>query len=374
MHKKAILFALLAGASFSLSAAPGGAPSSWSNEEAQWQQFKAKNAFSELDAEMGKMEARKATPTAAPATPTQAPAIRTEPTPTPTLTPTQPMAIQVVVEVKPSPQPRPIVPGNGVQEIIDCADICPQMVAIPPGRFLRGSPENEDGRRANEGPQQEVNIAYWLAISRLQVSREEWQRCVKDDACSRQSFSLRDHEMLLPAQSISWNEAQQYIAWLNKKTGKKYRLLSEAEWEYALRATSTTPYWWGKEFDKDKVKPYREDYRPVGYNPPNPWGLYDMLGRNPEWVQDCYHSNFVYDPIFKVTAPPFDGSAWEKNADCNYRVVKGAPAEFAAGAYRSAVRHGNYVSQSYANILDHHSISMSFRIARTLAQSEALMR
>lgn len=341
------------------------APSSFNDEAAQWQQFKAKQGISELDAEMEKLEpSRKPAPTPAPVVvivPVAVPVAIPAPTPVPTIKP-QPLPVPVIAP-KPAPVPVPVI-GDNMREIIDCSDICPQMVAIPPGKFLRGSPESEEGRRANEGPQQEVTIGYWLAVSRIQVTRGEWNRCVAEEKCPGKGSDYDQRRELLPAYNISWDQAQQYIAWLNKKTKQNYRLLTEAEWEYVVRAGTTTAYWWGEEFDKSKVKPFREEYQPIGYNPANPWGLYDMVGRQSEWVQDCYHDSFVYNPTFKLTAPPFDGSAWEKNADCNIRVLRGRPTSDRVGM-RSAYRFGDRKGDGGG-----YGSSYGFRIAKTLKPSE----
>ena len=124
-----------------------------------------------------------------------------------------------------------------------------------------------------------------------------------------------------PVINVSWDDAQQYVAWFSKMTGRPYRLLTEAEWEYAARAGSTTAYFWGDEIGKGNANctgcGSQWDNRqtsPVGSFKPNAFGLYDMAGNVWQWVQDCYHDN--YD------GAPTDGSAWTIG-DCSRRVVRG---------------------------------------------------
>jgi formylglycine-generating enzyme required for sulfatase activity len=128
-------------------------------------------------------------------------------------------------------------PGS---EFRECARGCPVMVVISAGRFIMGSPEHELDRRASEGPQHEVTIGAPFAVSKFEVTFEEWDTCVAASACSRVMDAWGRGEM--PVINVSWDDARQYVDWLSRSTGKQYRLLTEAEWEYAARAGSTSRY------------------------------------------------------------------------------------------------------------------------------------
>ncbi len=139
-----------------------------------------------------------------------------------------------------------LTPGS---EFRECARGCPVMVVIAAGRFIMGSPDHELDRRASEGPQHEVTIAGPFAVSKFDVTFEEWDACVATSACSRAMDAWGRGEM--PVINVSWDDARQYVDWLSRSTGKQYRLLTEAEWEYAARAGSTTRYSWGDEVGTD---------------------------------------------------------------------------------------------------------------------------
>ena len=198
----------------------------------------------------------------------------------------------------------------------ECAKDCPEMIVIPAGEFMMGSPATEKGRYDNEGPQHRVTIAKPFAVSKFDVTFADWDACVSVGGCpqaSRQSGFGTGHNSR--SSMSSWDDAQQYVAWLSKMTGKPYRLLTEAEWEYAARAGTTTAYYWGDEIGKGNANcngcGSQWDNRqtsPVGSFKPNAFGLYDMAGNVWQWVQDCYHDN--YD------GAPTDGSAWT-GGDCS---------------------------------------------------------
>ncbi|MEX0644706.1 MAG: SUMF1/EgtB/PvdO family nonheme iron enzyme [Parvularculaceae bacterium] len=188
----------------------------------------------------------------------------------------------------------------------DC-DACPQMAALQGGKFLMGSPATETGRNAYEGPQHEVTVKPF-AMSVYEVTVEEWAVCAADGACE----AKRNSDGKLPVLGVSWREARDYAKWLSKKTGRAYRLPSEAEWEYAARAGAKTAYWWGESFKRAQVPSGAA--KPVGSFEANAFGLHDVLGNAREWVEDCYVNNFA--------ATPTDGSA-AKSGDCARRVIRG---------------------------------------------------
>ena len=162
--------------------------------------------------------------------------------------------------------------------------------------------------------------------------------------------------------NVSWDDAKQYVAWLANVTGKPYRLVTEAEYEYATRAGTTTAYPWGNDIGENKANCEscgshwdNKQTAPVGSFDPNQFGLYDMVGNVLEWTEDCVHSN--YD------GAPTDGSAWIKGGDCNTRIIRGASWNNSPDDLRSADRiEGSKDNRSYVS---------GFRVARTLSTGAA---
>ena len=204
------------------------------------------------------------------------------------------------------------------------------MVSLPGGSFLMGSPDTEAERNDSEGPQHRVSLQPF-AISRTAVSFADYDRFV---AATRRKlpndagWGRGDR----PVIHVSWHDAKAYAEWLSDQTGKHYRLPTEAEWEYAARAGTTTAFWSGNCINTDqanyngnhdyagrgvKTGKYRKQTVPVGSLPANPWGLYEMAGNVWEWAEDCWHDNYQNAPI--------DGSAWSNDAggDCARRVLRG---------------------------------------------------
>ncbi len=195
-------------------------------------------------------------------------------------------------------------------QFADC-DTCPTMIALPGGAFQMGSPDTELGRTGNEGPLHTVTVQPF-AISETEVTFDQWDACIADGGCS---YSPSDHGFGrggLPVLSISWQDAQSYTSWLSAKSGRAYRLPTEAEWEYAARAGTNTPYWWGASFDRS-IAPMSAP-RDAASLPANPFGVKGMLVNAREWVQDCYVNSY--------TAAPVDGTA-RTNGDCGRRVLRG---------------------------------------------------
>ncbi|HEX5864225.1 MAG TPA: formylglycine-generating enzyme family protein, partial [Casimicrobiaceae bacterium] len=247
---------------------------------------------------------------------------------------------------------RALKPGNSFRE---CAKDCPEMVVVPAGEFMMGSPPTEKGRYSNEGLQHKVAIAKPFAVSRFDVTFADWDACVSARGCPQVGDSGFGRETR-PVINVSWDDAQQYVAWFSKMTGKSYRLLSEAEWEHAARAGSTTAYFWGDEIGEGNANCYgcgsqwdNRETSPVGSFKPNAFGLYEMAGNVWQWVQECYHGN--YD------GAPTDGSAWAIG-DCNNRVVRGGSWLGIPQYVRSASR--------YRLTTDVRGSNISFRLGRTL--------
>lgn len=273
----------------------------------------------------------------------------------------------------------------------DCPQ-CPQMVVVPKGSFTMGSPSSEAGRGDDEGPQHRVAIGRPFAVSKFEVMRGEFGEFVRESGydAGNECFVWagsrveRQHGKnwadpgyrqsdAHPAACVSWNDAKAYADWLSRKTGQTYRLLSEAEWEYAARAGTETKYSFGdRESDlcrhgngpdlttKESGGPTTWDYAecqdgfgltaaPVGSFGANRFGLHDMHGNVWEWVEDGYQDNYH--------GVPLDGSAWIP-ADSQYRVYRGGHYAFAPRVLRSASR--------YRNSPDSRSSALGFRVARTL--------
>ena len=210
----------------------------------------------------------------------------------------------------------------------ECID-CPQMVVVPAGAYTMGSPPGEAGRVADEGPRLRITVDRPVAVGRFEVSFAEWDACVAGGGCN--GYRPSDEGWgrgQRPVINVSWDDAQAYVDWLSRKTGKPYRLLTEAEWEYAARGGRATPYWTGAAIDPAQANIAGKigQTRPVGAYAPNPFGLYDTAGNVWEWASDC-------------AIPKAADTAGDANAptqDCSVRVVRGGGWGTAAPLVRSA--------------------------------------
>lgn len=273
-----------------------------------------------------------------------------------------------------------VAPGDSFNE---CRN-CPEMIVLPAGEFLMGSPLNEPERRVNE-PQHKVVFSKDFALSATPVTWIQWEACVRDNWCNgeaveealRKNFDGTQNDNysdygrgLRPVVGVSWFDAQNFVGWLNWKTGEddSYHLPSEAEWEYAARAGTSTAFPWGSSVDHERGNfglpghgirggkiegrdAWLDETSPVDSFPPNAWGIYDMHGNIFEWTQDCYELDFANAPV--------DGGA-NTEGDCSVRVFRsgtfssnpymqrsarrGAP-------YPSTVRGRNYLGFRVAKIL-----------------------
>jgi formylglycine-generating enzyme required for sulfatase activity len=244
----------------------------------------------------------------------------------------------------------------------ECA-ACPEMIVVPAGSFAMGSPASEAGHQNEESPQHSVSFAKSFAVARFAVTFEEWDACAVDGGCN--GYRPADQgwgRARRPVINVSWSDAESYVSWLSRKTGRGYRLLSEPEREYVTRAGTTTPFWWGSSIStsdanydgnhtyNDGVEgESREQTVPVDAFKPNPWGLYQVHGNIWEWTQDCYQDSY--------NGAPADGSAWT-SGDCSRRVARGGSWGSSPEVLRSAYRIG-IASVSSGNLL-------GFRVARTL--------
>ena len=244
----------------------------------------------------------------------------------------------------------------------DCA-ACPEMMRIPAGSFVMGSPESEPRRFSREGPQHRVSVPAF-AMGRYGVTFAEWDECVADGGCNGyQPDDVGWGRGDRPVIKVSWGNAQSYIVWLNSKVpGTLYRLPSEAEWEHAARAGTTTPFWWCDTITPDqanydgsyaynggKTGQYRSKTVPVGSFEANKFGLYNVHGNVWEWVQDSWHG--TYD------GAPTDGSIWS-GGNSRRKVACGGSWSVNPRFFRSAL--------CYYNAPDGQGHILRFRVARTL--------
>lgn len=289
----------------------------------------------------------------------------------------------------------------------DCPD-CPEMVVIPKGTFTMGSPENEEGHTVVEGPQKSVHVAQFAA-GKFDVTRGQWEAFVKAThrpivkGCAFSGFTdtaRKDwdanpdaswrhlgfpQDNTHPAVCITWNDAQDYVRWLSQKTGYTYRLLTEAEWEYAARGGTTTAFPWGAVASHDFAN-YGADSgwtgmavgrdrwigtSPVGSFPPNSFGLYDMQGNVLQYVEDCFSAS--------LADVPADGAAYKAEVvvnmtgrysfmngkkSCDSRMVRGGDWGDPPRMIRSGFR--NWAPGRGFTLDNYRSGGVGFRVARTL--------
>lgn len=262
----------------------------------------------------------------------------------------------------------------------ECVD-CPVMVVVPSGGFLMGSSDSDIAEHrayANEGPQHMVTISQPFALGKYEVTFAEWDACVADNGC--RGYRAGDQGWgrgTRPVMNVSWDDAKLYARWLSQKTGKTYRLASEAEWEYAARAGSSGRFFFGN--DSKTLCKYANvadeagsqnirgpggfvtwelcndgyaNTAPVGSFAPNRFGLYDMLGNVSEWVEDVWHDNYE--------GAPADGSPWLSGGNTQLRIARGGSFANLEDGVRCAVRF-SYQAGSQGPLA-------GFRIARSLAE------
>ncbi|MCB2108419.1 MAG: SUMF1/EgtB/PvdO family nonheme iron enzyme [Rhodobacteraceae bacterium] len=238
----------------------------------------------------------------------------------------------------------------------DCAD-CPELLVIAPGAFVLGS----DSERAAFGPAVSVDIPEPFAISVTETTFDQYQACIDAGACDGAGSDHGWGRGRRPVINVSWDDANAYAAWLSAATGHRYRLPSEAEWEFAARAGTQTRYPWGDAVGRGRANcrtcgspPWGGDRTaPVASFPPEPSGLFDMLGNVSEWVADCWvptHANHT-----GTNAAVEEGS----NADCAKRVVKGGDWYYVAALATPAARQGNAATVA--------SYTIGFRVLREIA-------
>jgi len=245
-------------------------------------------------------------------------------------------------------------PTTGAVSALKDCDVCPELVTVPAGTFFRGSKEG----RSTEQPVHQVSVRSFLH-GRFEVKQGQWKSVMNSTPSTNQKCGEK-----CPVESVSWDDVQVYLKKLTELTGKQYRLPSQAEWEYAARAGTTSAYWWGDTATHEQAnygseeccsglaegRDQWENTAPVGQFPPNAFGLHDMQGNVAEWVEDVYHKNYFL--------APGDGSAWVSGAlyELLARVVRGGAWNHNSGSIRSASRAKAIVVEPSDNI--------GFRVAR----------
>jgi formylglycine-generating enzyme required for sulfatase activity len=231
------------------------------------------------------------------------------------------------------------------QPFQECPE-CPEMISLPAGEFLAGSPLDELGRHSDESTPHRVQIEQAFAIGRYEVTAQQWDACVTAGACRRARDWGQGHGTK-PALDVSWDDAQSYVAWLNSRVeGARYRLPTEDEWEYAARAGSNTRYHWGDNepacdagalngANSKVCRPMQ--LAPVGSYAPNGFGLFDTSGNAWEWTADCYVAGA---------------------AQCGWRVVRG-------GSWGNPVEDLRSANRSL-NAPSYRSNVIGFRVARDM--------
>jgi len=263
--------------------------------------------------------------------------------------------------------PPPFDPNTTGGQIFKECDKCPEMAVTPRGSALLGSPPQESGRQSSEPAPHEIVIAQPFAVGRFDVTFDEWDACVAEGGCNNWrpgdfGFGRGRH----PVVFVSWNDAEAYVAWLKQKTGQPYRLLSEAEWEYAARGCTTlkcpnAPFWFGQITPElaNYDSRYAYEGSPKGLSlkktslvdqgAPNPFGLYNMLGNVRQWVADCWSAS--PPPARSDPGPRLSG-------DCADRAVRG-------GSWSDKPQDLRAAARSWA-ASDERSPYIGFRVARAL--------
>lgn len=277
-------------------------------------------------------------------------------------------------------------PGAGKVEWFQDHEHGPEMVVVPAGEFIMGSPENEPERVDAEGPMHQVKLANPFSVGRHAVTRgqfaafvnntnykmeggaytwrgSKWKHDANASWCNP-GFHQDDNH---PVVCVNWNDARAYVAWLSEATERTYRLPSEAEWEYVARAGTTTPFWWGSSITPVKANydcnyvykcggskgKWRKSTLPVGNFRANPWGLYNVHGNVWEWCEDIWHDNY--------NGAPANGLAWLHGGDGSRHIRRGGSWNYSPEFLRSANRF-RYASSNRNN-------HMGFRLARTLTNA-----
>ncbi|GGA18208.1 hypothetical protein CYANOKiyG1_32590 [Okeania sp. KiyG1] len=263
-----------------------------------------------------------------------------QPTPAPPPPPQPEFPIQTFTTVTVNRRGEIISSREGKAEVMteNFNGVSLEMVKIPAGRFLMGSPETEAERDDNEGPQHYVDVPEFF-MGKYPVTQAQWEAVMGNNP-SRFKGASR------PVENVTWNDTTEYCQKLSQITGKKYSLPSESQWEYACRARTSTPFYFGKTITSELVNyrgsstyadepkgKYREETTDVGIFPPNAFGLYDMHGNVWEWCADDWHDNY--------NGAPTDGSVWLDGNENRFPLRGGSWDQYPSRC-RSAFRGYNF--------------------------------
>ncbi|WP_365670753.1 SUMF1/EgtB/PvdO family nonheme iron enzyme [Okeania sp. SIO3I5] len=240
------------------------------------------------------------------------------------------------------------VEGSARQKIADLGNgIKLEMVYIPGGSFLMGSPENEAQKESDESPQHQVTLQPFY-MSKYPITQNQYQAIMGNNPSKFQGGSR-------PVENVSWHNATEFCGKLSEKTGKIYTLPSESQWEYACRAGTTTPFYFGETITSELVNYENQigQTTDVGSFPPNTFGLYDIHGNVWEWCLDVWHGDY--------NGAPTDGSAWETAGDNSKRLLRGGSWGNNSRNCRCARRNNN--------LLSFHLFYVGFRIVSSVSRS-----
>lgn len=255
-------------------------------------------------------------------------------------------------------QHRDLRPGETFTDVLASGGDGPQMVVIPAGTSQVGCLSNDDSCWGTDLPVHEVRIPEPFALSIHEITYAQWDACVSAGGCNGyRPVNPGWGRGSLPVSNVNWNDAQTYLAWLSRETGEAYRLPSDAEWEYAARAGTTTKYFWGNEVGYNRANcgdcgsPWDgQRTAPVGSFAANAFGLHDMHGNVNEWVADCYSVRY--------TGPP-SGAIGRFDSDCAYANVRGGAVYRDPRSVRAASRG--------IDVIGRRDEYTGFRVARTIA-------
>jgi formylglycine-generating enzyme required for sulfatase activity len=283
-----------------------------------------------------------------------------EPAPPAASSPSKPDGtLDVATGARPAETILRLRPGGGLKESFSDCSSCPEMVTVPGGQALIGSRPESAGYRPEEGPAHKITIQKPFAVSKHGISAENWRACVDAGICRPILASYLSAGPGVPATRVSWFDAKTYVEWLSKSSGRRYRLLSEAEWEYSAHAGKATDS--GSKLDSSSgrggisgvLRLGGPGLKQLGETKPNGWGVHPLPANLLEWVEDCWHTNYAQSPQ--------DGAPWLSGGggDCAYRVVRGIAA---AGGEFGGRRLAGRARES----ADARSPALGFRIARDL--------
>jgi formylglycine-generating enzyme required for sulfatase activity len=232
--------------------------------------------------------------------------------------------------------PLGLVPGAAGAGQRDC-DVCPELEEVPAGEYMMGAPVSDPEGSPQERPPHRVKFSAPFLVGKYEVTFREWDACVAEGGCQHRPDDFGWGRDDRPVMLVGWDDVQEYLGWLRARTGKPYRLLREAEWEYVARAGTATPYWWGATVGSGHAncKGCGSEWgdrqtAPVGSFRPNGFGLHDTSGNVWEWVEDCWSADY--------RSAGSDTGAFLGEGPCERRVLRGGSWINKPGNLRSSAR------------------------------------